>query len=116
MAWSLPDYDEIQAIGPGSTGLVMLARDRATGTLVAVKYLSKQVYRSAGFAERCRNGALALATVESEHVAMLYEYVEGPDSAALVMEFVDGVSLRRWQGRGHHCGSVRRSRPNGRPA
>jgi eukaryotic-like serine/threonine-protein kinase len=95
MAWSLPDYDEIQAIGPGSTGLVMLARDRATGTLVAVKYLSKQVYRSAGFAERCRNGALALATVESEHVAMLYEYVEGPDSAALVMEFVDGVSLRQ---------------------
>jgi len=93
MAWRLPDYDEIQAIGPGSTGLVMLARDRATGTLVAIKYLSKQVYRSAGFAERFRSDAFA--AIENEHVAMLYEYVEGPDSAALVMEFVDGVSLRQ---------------------
>jgi eukaryotic-like serine/threonine-protein kinase len=95
MAWSLPDYDEIQEIGTSSTGSVILSRDRATGTLVAVKYLSKQVYRSAGFADRFRDDARVLAGIESRHVATLFEYVEGPDSAALVMELVDGVSLRQ---------------------
>jgi chitodextrinase/tRNA A-37 threonylcarbamoyl transferase component Bud32 len=94
MAWRLPGYEPVKPLGHGSTGAITISRDLATGTAVAIKYLSKDVYRSPDFADRFRREAAVLATVENPHLAQVYEYVEGPDSAAIVTELVDGVSLR----------------------
>ena len=41
-----------------------------------------------------RGEATALASIEDPNVVRLYEYVESPDGAAIVMELVEGVSLR----------------------
>jgi chitodextrinase len=100
MAWRLPEYEPMNQLGSGSTGAVVMSRDRATGTVVAIKYLSKEVFGLPDFGERFRAEAAVLASIENRHLAQVYEYVEGPDSAAIVMELVDGVSLRQLIGNG----------------
>ena len=42
-----------------------------------------------------RGEAAVLAAMDDPHVVRLYEYVESPSGAAIVMELVDGVSLRQ---------------------
>ena len=41
-----------------------------------------------------RGEARVLASLEDPNVVRLYEYVESPSGAAIVMELVDGVSVR----------------------
>ena len=72
----------------------MLARHDGSGTLVAIKYLRQDLLSDAEFTEAFRSEAAVLATVDDPHVVRLYEYVESPQGAAIVMELVDGVSLR----------------------
>ncbi|WP_405020893.1 serine/threonine protein kinase [Kitasatospora sp. NBC_00070] len=88
--WELPDYEHGRELGAGAAGRVVLARHRATGTPVAVKYLSGAAADHEGF----RAEAELLAGLDSPYVARLYEYVESPYGAAIVMELVDGISLR----------------------
>ena len=47
------------------------------------------------FAEMFRGEAAVLASMDDPHVVRLYEYIESPSGAAIVMELVDGVSLRQ---------------------
>lgn len=94
MDWQLPGYTELRPLGTGATGRVLMARHEATGTSVAIKYLSDALFGDDEFRSRFRGEAELLAGVSGEHVARLYEYVEGPDGAAIVMELVQGVSLR----------------------
>ena len=91
--WVLPGYEHIRELGSGAGGYVWLARHRVTGTLVAVKYLVPGLHGSTGFREAYRAEAQLLAELRSPYVARLYEYVEGPPGAAIVMEAVEGCSL-----------------------
>ena len=92
--WLLPGYEHIQELGSGAGGHVWLARHGETGTLVAVKYLVPGLLAgSSGFREAYRSEAQLLAELDSPYVARLYEYVEGPPGAAIVMEAVEGRSL-----------------------
>ncbi|MFJ4672657.1 protein kinase domain-containing protein [Kitasatospora purpeofusca] len=87
--WELPEYVHERELGAGASGRVVLARHRATGTPVAVKYL-----HSAAGTPALRAEAEVLARLDSPHVTRLYEYVEGERGAAIVMELVDGIALR----------------------
>src|SRR5580692_6899392 len=92
--WKVPGYTELRMLGSGGFGDVVLARDDVSGTLVAIKYLRREVLEDAEFAELFRAEARVLASLDDPNVVRLYEYVEGPAGAAIVMELVDGVSLR----------------------
>jgi serine/threonine-protein kinase len=92
--WVLPGYEHRQRLGSGAGGHVWLAVHQDSGTLVAVKYLVPGLHASTGFREAYRAEAELLAALDSPHVARLYEYVEGPPGAAIVMEAVQGTSLR----------------------
>ncbi|MFI7141266.1 serine/threonine-protein kinase [Streptomyces massasporeus] len=59
-----------------------------------MKYLSESLRTRPGFVHDFRAEARLLGGLESPYVAGLYEYVESADGAAIVMELVDGVSLR----------------------
>ncbi|KDN87931.1 hypothetical protein KCH_03440 [Kitasatospora cheerisanensis KCTC 2395] len=74
----------------GASGRVVLAHHRPTGTPVAIKYLLGNHPDQAAF----RVEAELLAALDSPHVTRLHEYVESPHGAAIVMELVDGISLR----------------------
>jgi serine/threonine-protein kinase len=92
--WTVPGYTQLKDLGAGGFGRVVLARHHAAGVLVAIKYLRADLLGDAMFAEMFRGEATALASIEDPNVVRLYEYVESPDGAAIVMELVEGVSLR----------------------
>jgi serine/threonine-protein kinase len=91
---AVPGYTELKALGSGGFGDVVLARHDASGTLVAIKYLRRNLLSDPGFAQGFRAEAAVLSSLDDANVVRLYEYVESPDGAAIVMELIDGVSLR----------------------
>jgi serine/threonine-protein kinase len=93
--WSVPGYTRVKALGSGGFGDVVLARHDESGTEVAIKYLRPNLLADERFALLFRAEAAVLASVDDPHVVRLYEYVESPSGAAIVMELVDGVSLRQ---------------------
>ncbi|MCP3820614.1 serine/threonine protein kinase [Streptomyces sp. A3M-1-3] len=92
--WSVPGYTETRELGSGGSGRVVLAVHDATGIPVAVKYLSERMRRDTAFVREFRAEAQLLGGLDTPHVVRLYEYVEAPDGAAIVMELVDGIALR----------------------
>src|SRR5271168_3959775 len=92
--WDVSGYTEVKTLGSGGFGDVVLARHDASGAQVAIKYLHRQLLADAGFAELFRAEAAVLASLDDPNVVRLYEYAESPSGAAIVMELVDGVSLR----------------------
>ena len=93
-AWRVPGYTEVRQLGVGGSGRVVLARRAGDDFPVAIKYLSEELRSDLGFVARFRHEARLLAILRSPHAARLYEYVEGAGGAAIIMELVDGVSLR----------------------
>ena len=92
--WSVPGYTGLKTIGSGGFGDVVLAKHDPSGTLVAIKYLRPGLLGDPEFAEMFRREAQVLASLDDQNVVRLYEYVESPSGAAIVMELVGGVSLR----------------------
>jgi eukaryotic-like serine/threonine-protein kinase len=100
--WKVPGYTELRGLGSGGFGDVVLARHHESGVLVAVKYLRSELLEGGEFAEMFRGEAEVLASLDDPNVVRLYEYVESPSGAAIVMELIGGVSLReilRFQGK-----------------
>ncbi|MGH3259749.1 MAG: serine/threonine-protein kinase [Streptosporangiaceae bacterium] len=92
--WHVPGYTEMRPLGRGGFGDVVLARHDASGILVAIKYLRGDLLTDPGFTESFRREAEVLSSLDDQNVVRLYEYVESDVGAAIVMELVDGVSLR----------------------
>jgi serine/threonine protein kinase len=92
--WKVPGYTEMKRIGSGGFGEVFLARHDPSGTLVAIKYLHHDLLADAEFVEMFRAEAAVLDALDDPNVVRLYEYVESPAGAAIVMELIAGVSLR----------------------
>src|SRR4051794_27932623 len=90
----VPGYREVRQLGAGGTGRVFLATYQATGAYVAIKYLNATLRRDAEFMDRFRADASTLVEVDDQNAVKLHEYVETPTRAAVVMELIDGVSLR----------------------
>ncbi|MEU7692938.1 protein kinase [Microbispora hainanensis] len=94
-AWRVPGYTEIRELGTGGAGRVVLARHDGDDTPVAIKYLSDEMMADLHFVARFRHEARLLASMDpSPHAARFYEYLETARGAAIVMELIDGVSLR----------------------
>ena len=92
--WSVPGYTELKALGSGGFGDVVLARHDATGTLVAIKYVRRKLLADPQWPQMFRAEAQVLAILDDPNIVRLYEYVESPYGAAIVMELIDGVSVR----------------------
>ncbi|SDK23649.1 serine/threonine-protein kinase [Nonomuraea jiangxiensis] len=92
--WGVPGYTAIRELGTGATGRVVLARRDYDGVEVAIKYLSEELRSDVGFVARFRHEARLLATVQSVHHARLLDYVETGQGAAIIMELINGLSLR----------------------
>src|SRR5262245_7706438 len=90
MSALIDGYTEVRPLGRGASGRVVLATHDATGVPVAIKYLDA----GEEFLRDFRAEARLLAEIDNPQVVRLYEYVETPDGAAIVMELVDGVALR----------------------
>ncbi|NDU77107.1 protein kinase, partial [Actinomadura sp. DSM 109109] len=91
MDWRLTGFTEERELGRGAQGRVVLARHTESGTPVAIKYLTGgDPAAVAGL----RSEAQMLGRLTSPYVARLYQFVEGAGGAAIVMEAVNGASLK----------------------
>ncbi|MCF6475512.1 serine/threonine protein kinase, partial [Nonomuraea sp. MG754425] len=94
MEWSAPGYTEIKQLGTGASGRVTLAVHDATGVRVAIKYLSARLLRDPSALARFQSEARLLTTLRDPNIATMWEYIQDDGGAAIVMELVNGVSLR----------------------
>ncbi|MEV4391338.1 protein kinase [Nonomuraea sp. NPDC049607] len=92
--WGVPGYTEVRELGSGAAGRVVLATRDHDGVEVAIKYLNDELRSDMGFVARFRHEARLLGTLQSSHHARLIDYVESGQGAAIVMELINGVSLR----------------------
>ncbi|MEO3853403.1 serine/threonine-protein kinase [Acrocarpospora sp. B8E8] len=94
--WTVPGYREIRELGVGGSGRVVLATYESTGAFVAIKYLSERLRNDPEFLAGFQREARLMVELQDAHIVKLYEYVQSPyGDAAIVMELVDGVPLRR---------------------
>ncbi|GAA3038745.1 serine/threonine-protein kinase [Streptosporangium longisporum] len=91
----VPEYREIRELGAGGGGRVVLATYAPTGAYVAIKYFDATLKDDPGFLARFRAEARVLVELRDPNVVGLHEYYEDVLEAAVVMELVDGVALRR---------------------
>jgi len=82
-------------LGRGGMGAVYESSDRALGRRVAVKVIREDRLFSAGAALRFQREARAAAGFSHPNVVTVYDYgVEGGTRAFLVMELLEGATLR----------------------
>lgn len=93
--WTVPGFSHERELGGGASGRVMVAVDDQTGTKVAIKYLDGAFTADEAFLVRFRAAARNLSQLEDPNVVDFYDFVESADGTAIVMQWVEGVSLRR---------------------
>ncbi len=90
---TFPGFELLGRVAEGSTGVVWHARQVELDRQVAIKELSPALRKTPGFLERFRAEAQTLALLDDPHVVRVYDYVEEPERAYLVQEWVDGAPL-----------------------
>jgi serine/threonine protein kinase/chitodextrinase len=94
MGWAVDGYEPVAELGRGEAGLVLRARETATGADVAIRYLPRSLHRAPPFMDRYRREVEALRLIDHPNLAAVYGLVERREAATVVTGFVDGVSLR----------------------
>ncbi len=91
----LPDrYEVLKILGSGGMGRVLLARDRVLGREVAVKLLVDRFATDETYGQRFLAEARVAASLNHPGIVQIYEFGRTGTCAYLVMEYVDGCSLR----------------------
>jgi serine/threonine-protein kinase len=91
----LPErYEILKILGSGGMGRVLHARDRVLDREVAVKFLVDRYASDAVFAQRFLGEARTAASLNHPNIVQIYEFGRTDTCAYLVMEYVDGRTLR----------------------
>ena len=88
--WTVPGFTGVRDLGAGASGRLVLAVDDLTKTQVTIRYLAASLSRDDAFQQRLS----WLSQLEDDNLAQVYELVEDGGDAAVVGEYVEGVSLR----------------------
>jgi hypothetical protein len=91
---TIAGYELLGEAGRGGMGVVYKARDTRLGRLVALKFLSPQVARDPRHLERFRREARAAGALNHPAVCTLYDLAEDQGRLFLVLEWVEGETLR----------------------
>ena len=90
----LPNLEVLQLIGVGGMGAVYCARQTHLDRLVALKLMAPDLAQRPGFPERFAREARAMARLDHPAIVRLYDFGETGQWLWLVIELVDGATLR----------------------
>jgi len=90
-----PQLEILECLGRGGMGVVYKARQPKLNRLVALKLIAPEKGAEAKFAERFTREAQALARLSHQNIVTVYDFGEAAGHGYLLMEFVDGLSLRQ---------------------
>jgi serine/threonine protein kinase len=90
-----PQLEILECLGRGGMGAVYKARQPRLDRFVALKILSPEKQGNPKFAERFEREARALAKLHHPNIVAVYDFGEVQGNFYLLMEFVDGLTLRQ---------------------
>jgi eukaryotic-like serine/threonine-protein kinase len=96
-------YTLKRKLGQGGMGVVWLAHDAVLEQEVALKFVGEHLAHDRQAIDRLRHETRRNLRLAHPNIVRIYDFAQGPDGAAIAMEYVDGPSL--WTVR------IRKTRP-----
>ncbi|WP_299770481.1 serine/threonine-protein kinase [uncultured Pseudoteredinibacter sp.] len=92
---TIENYRVHNVIGQGGMGVVYLAEDDRLQRQVAIKCINEHIADEV-LTERLRHEAQLLAQLNHPNIVQVYDFIDNQDNLALVMEYVEGRTLRQY--------------------
>lgn len=92
-------YEILQVKGIGGMAVVLKAKDRQKNRIVAVKMLNEKYSNDNAAIRRFVNESRAIALLSSEHIVDIYDVAFTGKSKYIVMEYIEGITLREYMHR-----------------
>jgi serine/threonine protein kinase len=89
-------YKILEKLGEGGMGVVYKAEDLRLKRIVAIKFLPKRLSVHGEERERFTLEAQAASSLNHPNICVIHEIDEANDETFMVMEYIEGMTLREW--------------------